>query len=201
MSEINLHETMDAKVWTDEFFRLNPSAGMPWDLMIGWFANAIMAGSDVTRWKMEKEISIKTCSCEAYKAEIDKLQKENSWLKAWRKVARKWWKASSWAKAWKSIAKKYFMQIKSEEYTWCDDPHCIAKNEAIKIKNWWESGWKRAAKKQNELMLAHSKLLDEMRQKYIAAREVAISLAILLKIKHPEKHIDFVVDKRLRENK
>lgn len=39
--------TMDAKVWADEFVKLNPSADH--GLMLGWFANAIMAGYDTAQ--------------------------------------------------------------------------------------------------------------------------------------------------------
>jgi hypothetical protein len=54
--EIDLIKTTDAKVWTDEFLKINPNTGLDFGTMIGWFANAIMTGSDHTRWKMEKEI-------------------------------------------------------------------------------------------------------------------------------------------------
>lgn len=48
MSEINLHNTMDAQVWTKEFMRLFGGKLETIDeaLMLGWFANAIMAGYD-----------------------------------------------------------------------------------------------------------------------------------------------------------
>lgn len=39
--------TMDAKVWADEFLKLNP--GSDHGLMLGWFANAIMAGYDTAQ--------------------------------------------------------------------------------------------------------------------------------------------------------
>jgi len=42
--KIDLHSTIDAKVWTDEFCRLNAAADH--GAMLGWFANAIMAGFD-----------------------------------------------------------------------------------------------------------------------------------------------------------
>lgn len=59
MSEPNLHGITDATVWADEFCKRWPSAlcqiegkeGVETeenfrDIMFGWFANAIMAGSD-----------------------------------------------------------------------------------------------------------------------------------------------------------
>ncbi len=60
MSEIKLHQTTDAKAWTDEFMRLNPQGqqSLDWGTMIGWFANAIMCGMDHQRWKMEKQESL-----------------------------------------------------------------------------------------------------------------------------------------------
>ena len=42
--ELNLHGTTDAVVWAKEFCRLFPDADE--GLMLGWFANAIMAGVD-----------------------------------------------------------------------------------------------------------------------------------------------------------
>ena len=42
--ELNLHGTTDVVVWAKEFCRLFPDADE--GLMLGWFANAIMAGVD-----------------------------------------------------------------------------------------------------------------------------------------------------------
>lgn len=42
----------DAKVWAEEFVKLcqiNPSVAIDEGTMIGWFANAIMAGYDLGR--------------------------------------------------------------------------------------------------------------------------------------------------------
>jgi hypothetical protein len=40
-----LHATTDASVWTDEFMKLvKTGIDVDWDLMIGWFANAIETG-------------------------------------------------------------------------------------------------------------------------------------------------------------
>ena len=49
MSEVNLHGTMDATVWADEWLKTiakHPDIPQSRDTMIGWFANAIMAGYD-----------------------------------------------------------------------------------------------------------------------------------------------------------
>ena len=50
---INLHDTMDAQIWTAEFMRTytennfqNLSDVELEGVMLGWFANAIMAGHD-----------------------------------------------------------------------------------------------------------------------------------------------------------
>lgn len=48
MTEVNLHDTFDAAVWADEFQRivLDEDLDVDRSLMLGWFANAIMAGYD-----------------------------------------------------------------------------------------------------------------------------------------------------------
>ncbi len=59
MGDVNLHDTTDATVWADEFCKRWPSAlcqiegreGVETEedfreIMVGWFANAIMAGVD-----------------------------------------------------------------------------------------------------------------------------------------------------------
>lgn len=45
---VNLQETMDAKVWAGEFMRIfgDRKHDIDADLMLGWFANAIMVGYD-----------------------------------------------------------------------------------------------------------------------------------------------------------
>lgn len=54
--EINLLVTFDAKVWAKEFSKIYPmvfkygEGAMPTEeLMLGWFANAIMTGYDYAR--------------------------------------------------------------------------------------------------------------------------------------------------------
>ena len=52
MSEINLNNTTDATIWTKEWLKtIEKHPGIPTDegTMIGWFANAIMAGYDAGR--------------------------------------------------------------------------------------------------------------------------------------------------------
>ena len=59
MTDVNLHECTDASIWAREFCKRFPMGlsavegregaidGGDWEgLMIGWFANAIMAGVD-----------------------------------------------------------------------------------------------------------------------------------------------------------
>jgi hypothetical protein len=51
---LSLHETFDARVWAAEFVK---RFGGDEELMIGWFANAIMAGYDIGRRPLETQIS------------------------------------------------------------------------------------------------------------------------------------------------
>lgn len=59
MTEVNLHSTTDARIWAQEFCKNWPTAlsqvegreGVEtesdfYDIMVGWFANAIMSGID-----------------------------------------------------------------------------------------------------------------------------------------------------------
>lgn len=55
-----LNEDMDARRWANEFNSVLVSKGeQPYDpgWLISWFANALMCGSDVKRWEMEKELT------------------------------------------------------------------------------------------------------------------------------------------------
>lgn len=52
VSEQRWPHTMDAKLWADEFVKLNPGADH--DLMLGWFANAIMAGYDTAQHRASR---------------------------------------------------------------------------------------------------------------------------------------------------
>lgn len=61
-----LHSTMDARVWTEEFFNTIRKNGWLVDknldegLMIGWFANAIMCGYDIAHQRMAEQSRPKT---------------------------------------------------------------------------------------------------------------------------------------------
>lgn len=44
-------QTMDAKIWADEFCKRNSASDH--GTMLGWFANAIMIGYDTARWEFE----------------------------------------------------------------------------------------------------------------------------------------------------
>lgn len=48
MEKVNLHGTMDGKLWADEFMRIFGDRKQDIDagLMLGWFCNAIMVGHD-----------------------------------------------------------------------------------------------------------------------------------------------------------
>jgi len=57
-AKINLCGEFDAQVWTNEWIRIikdNPSIPTDRDTMLGWFANAIMAGYDRARREVEHE--------------------------------------------------------------------------------------------------------------------------------------------------
>ena len=66
-------QSMDAKVWAKEFMRLwneKFGSGQSWideELMIGWFANAIMAGFDeANRRNVKQEPKIEEISCDMH---------------------------------------------------------------------------------------------------------------------------------------
>ena len=47
--KINLHDTLDAEVWADEWLKTikeYPTIPTDKEAMIGWFSNALMAGFD-----------------------------------------------------------------------------------------------------------------------------------------------------------
>lgn len=46
MTATELVGTFDAKVWTNQFFKHNPKCNIPYDIVLGWFANALMSGYD-----------------------------------------------------------------------------------------------------------------------------------------------------------
>lgn len=53
-----LHGTMDAQVWATEFCRLNNASDK--GMMLGWFANAIMAGFDEASRRAEEK-AVRVC--------------------------------------------------------------------------------------------------------------------------------------------
>lgn len=58
MSEVQLSDEFDARVWASEFNKTlvklgNPKHDEAW--LVSWFANAIMAGYDNSRWMFEKD--------------------------------------------------------------------------------------------------------------------------------------------------
>lgn len=46
VDEIDLYGQFDARVWAQEFLKINPDCGVDEGSLIGWFANAIMTGYD-----------------------------------------------------------------------------------------------------------------------------------------------------------
>ncbi len=58
MKKINLSQTFDAKIWAREWgkaIKKNPKIPFDEGAMIGWFANAIMAGFDEVKRRYYKE--------------------------------------------------------------------------------------------------------------------------------------------------
>jgi len=53
--QVNLHETDDAKVWAEEFCKINTASDVA--TMIGWFASAMMTAQDCYRWRLAEERS------------------------------------------------------------------------------------------------------------------------------------------------
>lgn len=52
VSEQRWPHTVDAKIWAEEFVKRNPGADEA--TMVGWFANAIMAGYDTANQRKGK---------------------------------------------------------------------------------------------------------------------------------------------------
>lgn len=46
LDAITLCSTFDARVWAKEFLEQNPECTISFEIMIGWFANSLMAGYD-----------------------------------------------------------------------------------------------------------------------------------------------------------
>lgn len=47
--DMSIHTNPDAAAWTKFFMERNPNCGIEEDVMIGWFANAMMATHDYLR--------------------------------------------------------------------------------------------------------------------------------------------------------
>ena len=61
MGKVNLHDTVDVVIWTQEWLKTikkNPSIPTDEGTMIGWFANAIMAGYNYARREAQQLESI-----------------------------------------------------------------------------------------------------------------------------------------------
>jgi hypothetical protein len=62
MSEINLTQTFDARIWAKEWMRItskNPNIATDEGTMLGWFSNALMAGYDRADRDWRRKINIK----------------------------------------------------------------------------------------------------------------------------------------------
>lgn len=65
--DLSIHQNPDAKVWTDLFFETHPHCNIEYDIMLTWFANAMMAmhdhlilkgapiNGDHAQWKIDNE--------------------------------------------------------------------------------------------------------------------------------------------------
>lgn len=61
MSETNLIQEMSAEIWADEWLKrlsVNPSMATDKGSMLGWFANAIMAGYDTAKLEHKQDLQI-----------------------------------------------------------------------------------------------------------------------------------------------
>lgn len=60
--EVNLHSTTDARVWASEFMRIIVKSESPViideGLMLGWFANAMMAGYDQAKREEPETVAV-----------------------------------------------------------------------------------------------------------------------------------------------
>lgn len=52
--EYHLNSTIDATVWAEEFLKVVWNKPIDRDMMIGWFANAIMSGYDEARRRYQE---------------------------------------------------------------------------------------------------------------------------------------------------
>ncbi len=60
MMDVNLNDTFDARIWVQEWLKtIKEHPDIPTDegTMLGWFANAIMAGYDYAYRQMKTELS------------------------------------------------------------------------------------------------------------------------------------------------
>ena len=51
---VKLHNTMDAKIWAEEYRKRFPESDE--GAMLTWFANSIMCGWDHAHWRLEPEL-------------------------------------------------------------------------------------------------------------------------------------------------
>jgi len=74
---LNLHDTIDAKIWTLAFMKSikeHPSIATDPMTMVGWFANAIMAGFDEAKRRDQSLLSEKEKELEEKEKEIEELK-------------------------------------------------------------------------------------------------------------------------------
>lgn len=76
MKETDLLQTMDAKIWTDEFLRINPDS-KDFGTMIGWFANSIMCGYDHAYWRLEKDRNVTLNFCAGLISTMDQFSNKH----------------------------------------------------------------------------------------------------------------------------
>lgn len=74
--DAGLHSSMDATAWTSEYCRINPSAD--YGMMLGWFANAIMAGYDEAMRRNESTVATLTRENGELRAELEAVKKKSA---------------------------------------------------------------------------------------------------------------------------
>jgi hypothetical protein len=94
VAEQKFPHTMDAQVWAEEFYKHEISKGLhrtdPGE-MLGWFANAIMAGYDTARSRDADELSRLKALCEELREALERIEAETAatWIQDIARAALK----------------------------------------------------------------------------------------------------------------
>ena len=71
--DVNLRETMDARVWASEFMRITGGKADE-EIMISWFANSIMCGWDHHYWQSDEYKQLVAQALPEVKPQVDKVK-------------------------------------------------------------------------------------------------------------------------------